>query len=158
MVKWLVVASLVWPVLLASAAVTRGSHAVPAFSAVVYIAASRICHQRPERSFHTAGLQWPVCARCSGLYLAAPIGALAALGALGRRARIRRPHTSPNLVLALAVASVPTAATLLLEWGHLVPISNAVRFLSALPLGAVIAYTVVRMAGGSSGSIEYTGR
>ena len=154
MVKWLAVASLMWPALLASAAVTRVSHAAPAFSAMVYIAASRICHQRPERSFHTAGVPWPVCGRCSGLYLAAPVGAFAALGALGRRTRHRRAHAGPKLVFALAAASVPTAATLLLEWWRVAPVSNGVRFLSALPLGSVIAYTVVRMAAGSSKPIE----
>ena len=154
MVKWLVVASLVWPAVLASAAATRVSHAAPAFSALVYVAASRICHQRPERSFHTAGVQWPVCGRCSGLYLAAPVGALAAVGALGRRNRARRARPAPKLVFALAVASTPTAATLVAEWLHLVPVSNAVRFLSALPLGAMIAYTVIRMARGSGGPIE----
>ena len=27
-----------------------------------------ICHQRPERSFHSAGVPLPVCARCTGLH------------------------------------------------------------------------------------------
>ncbi len=33
------------------------------------------CHQRPERSFFFRGRQFPVCARCTGVYL----GELAAL-------------------------------------------------------------------------------
>ena len=28
-----------------------------------------ICHRKPERSFHIKGYQFPVCARCTGLYL-----------------------------------------------------------------------------------------
>lgn len=28
-----------------------------------------ICHRKPERSFHIKGHQFPVCARCTGLYL-----------------------------------------------------------------------------------------
>ena len=35
---------------------------------------SRICHQRPERSFAIAGIQMPVCARCSGLYVSGALG------------------------------------------------------------------------------------
>lgn len=34
------------------------------------------CHQRPERSFFIKGYQFPVCARCTGVflgYLAAPV-------------------------------------------------------------------------------------
>lgn len=27
------------------------------------------CHQLPERSFHWKGRQFPVCARCTGVYL-----------------------------------------------------------------------------------------
>ena len=44
----------------------------------VYIAGALICHQRPERSFHVWGVQWPVCARCLGLYAGAAIGAVMA--------------------------------------------------------------------------------
>ena len=29
-----------------------------------------ICHRKPERSFHIKGYQFPVCARCTGFYLA----------------------------------------------------------------------------------------
>ncbi|MGL4589873.1 MAG: DUF2085 domain-containing protein [Mycoplasmatales bacterium] len=32
------------------------------------------CHQKPERSFHYHGYQYPVCARCTGLYLGYVIG------------------------------------------------------------------------------------
>lgn len=30
---------------------------------------SHICHQNPERSFFISGYQFPLCARCSGIYL-----------------------------------------------------------------------------------------
>ena len=33
-----------------------------------------ICHQIPERSFHIAGQQLPLCARCTGIYLGALAG------------------------------------------------------------------------------------
>ncbi len=35
-----------------------------------------VCHHDPERSFFYKGKQFPVCARCTGLYGAMPIGFL----------------------------------------------------------------------------------
>jgi len=29
---------------------------------------SHICHQIPERSFYVLGVQFPICARCTGIY------------------------------------------------------------------------------------------
>lgn len=30
----------------------------------------KICHQKPERSFHFDGKQFPLCVRCNGVYFA----------------------------------------------------------------------------------------
>ncbi len=38
------------------------------FAGAIYNAFHFVCHQRPERSFHIAGYQFAVCARCTGLY------------------------------------------------------------------------------------------
>jgi len=38
------------------------------FAGSIYKAFHFVCHQRPERSFHLAGYQFAVCARCTGLY------------------------------------------------------------------------------------------
>jgi uncharacterized membrane protein len=101
-----------------------------------------ICHQRPERSFFFHGQQLPVCARCTGLYagaaLAAPIALVAAVAMT--RSRARR---------LLLVAALPTAITWTLEFAHVMPFSNAARFLAALPLGfaaAWLVFTVMRSA------------
>lgn len=37
---------------------------------------SSVCHQLPSHSFHSGDLQFPICARCSGLYLGCFIGIL----------------------------------------------------------------------------------
>lgn len=34
----------------------------------------RVCHQKPERSFHFGGKQFPVCARCMGIYIGVIVG------------------------------------------------------------------------------------
>ena len=136
MARALVIASIVWPIWL-GADVWHRAHGSPNVGSLVLNAiASRICHQRPERSFHTADAKWPVCARCSGLYLAAPLGALVAV--TGRRVRrVRRVWR------ALALAASPTIATLALEWFGVVDPGNAWRAASALPLGAFVAFLVV---------------
>ncbi len=148
MVKLLVAASIAWPVLLGGALWDRAAHGLSGWTGVVYVAASRICHQRPERSFHTAGVQWPVCGRCAGLYLGAPLGALAGVS-LGRR----RPSRGLG---ALALASVPTIATVLLEWTGVAHVTSGLRAVAAIPLGALIAYVIVRVAAGPVRTMEYT--
>ena len=144
MAKLLVAASIIWPVLLTGGWWAR-AHDGPAWlAASTYLVAGRVCHQRPERSFHTAGVQWPVCGRCAGLYLAAPAGALAAL-ALWRRKPV------PSLIW-LAVAAVPTAATVGAEYLGLAPVSSVARAVAALPLGLALAFFLVSVASPQPGA------
>lgn len=117
-------------------ALSRPSLTLPA--TLVYDVSSRICHQRPERSFHLAGVQVPVCARCFGLYASSALGALIAWGS---RRRLRTTTSRP----ALALAALPTALTWSLEAAGLVAFSNASRAAAALPLGVVVGWVVVQM-------------
>ena len=145
MARLLVAASIVWPLALAGGWWAR-AHGGPAWLDVVtYVSAGRVCHQRPDRSFHTDGVQWPVCGRCAGLYAAAPFGALAALF-------IRRRRTVPSLTW-LAIAAVPTAITVVLEFSGLTAMSSLARFVAALSLGAAIAFFIVSVTqpGGAGG-------
>ena len=134
MSRALVAAALLWPALLTAAWSDRVQSGGHTWSAVVYGVASRVCHQRPERSFETAGAQWPVCGRCSGLYLAAPIGAVLGMIGWGR--------TRGSARVWLLAAALPTLVTLVLEWSG-ASVGNVVRAASALPLGAVIAAVLV---------------
>jgi uncharacterized membrane protein len=126
--------------MLGAAALDRSSASPTMFSTAIYVATSHICHQRAERSFTMRGVAWPVCGRCLGLYLSAPIGAAIAWSQRRRRARL-----SPRVLLA--VASVPTIVTLALEWTQVSALSNVIRAVSALPLGAAIAAVLVEAAG-----------
>jgi uncharacterized membrane protein len=105
-------------------------------SAYVYEAAGLICHQRSERSFHIGGVQLPVCARCTGLYVSGAVGAVAA--GIGWR---RRPQRTRAVLLA---AAVPSAVTVVLEFAGLSHPSNVMRALSALPLGGAAGWVFVR--------------
>ena len=121
-----------WIVGLAAATPERA----PAWRGLVYAVASTVCHQRPERSFFVDGRQFPVCARCAGLYIS---GALAALAAwCGTR---RPPRDSRKLLL---LAALPTILTIPVEWLGLSPLSNVARGTAALPLGAAAGWTFIR--------------
>ncbi|HSK11511.1 MAG TPA: DUF2085 domain-containing protein [Vicinamibacterales bacterium] len=106
-----------------------------------YLVGAAVCHQRPERTFHLAGAQLPVCARCTGLYLSTAIGILVGLGwlaAAGRRppaiGRARASGWRPWLL----AAALPTAASVGLEWAGLWPGSNGVRAAAAVPFGLAV--------------------
>lgn len=123
-------------ILAAPLALTHPSTVRPA--TFVYGASSRICHQRTGRSFALAGFQMPVCARCSGLYLAGAVGAL-----LAWTTRIRRPP--PHARALMMTAAVPTAVTFALEFLGILAFSNAARALAAVPLGIAAGWLFVRM-------------
>ena len=118
-------------------ALTSRDPRLVAAAAAVYSGAGLICHQRAERSFHLAGVQQPVCARCTGLYVSGAAGALVA--ALWRRPRVPRRARS-----LLALTAVPTALTVALEFVGLVHPSNIVRALCALPLGGAGAWVFIQ--------------
>jgi uncharacterized membrane protein len=119
----------------------RGSPALVA-AAIVYTAGGIVCHQRPERSFHTGDVQWPVCARCAGLYLAAGGAALFVMLGGDRTAAATLPRAGPPMLLLIAGA--PTAISWIAERLHIVAPSNAWRALLALPLGLVVPILLAR--------------
>jgi uncharacterized membrane protein len=106
-----------------------------------YVIGSAICHQRPERSFWIAGAPMPVCARCTGLYASAAFGSVLALTA-AHASRTSRLGSSRRVRLALGVAAVPTAITLVVEWLGLASPSPVVRAAAAVPIGAAMGWIV----------------
>ncbi len=107
-----------------------------AVSALTYAAASLICHQRPERSFHVDLFQLPVCARCLGIYAGAAAGCVAALV----------PASGPSRVWRLTlVAVLPTVVTVALEWLGVWSPGNLTRALAGVPAGFAVALVVTRV-------------
>lgn len=114
-------------------------------SAAIYLLGARICHQIGERSFHVAGAQLAVCARCTGLYAGAALGlvALAAHGGmpalLAPRVRLRRVSQRRAW---LAAGAAPLVISVVAEqsgvWGG----SNALRAATGLLCGAAVAFVV----------------
>ena len=125
----------------------------PRVSAAVYAGGSLICHQRPERSFHHNGAQYPVCARCLGLYLGAVAGVAiwAFVAGMGTVARPRARWFSVRVRALLGVIALPTIVSVgtgMLGWWDA---GNSLRFALALPLGAAIAAVVAAVAAGDLG-------
>jgi uncharacterized membrane protein len=134
-------ASVVWVTMILTAPLALSRARVPVLTLAVYQAGSLVCHQRPERSFHVAGIQLPVCARCFGLYLSGAVG----LTLASRRGRA----LSTNAVrLFLALAALPIAATVGLEWLGAIQTSNVQRLLTGLPLGFAAGVVIVRSLSG----------
>ncbi len=109
---------------------------------LLYAVGSLICHQIPDRSFHVQGSQLPVCARCAGLYGGGALGSIVAATAAGMLRRWRLPSTSWQWI-GTSLAALPTIATFVLEWVLGWRISNTTRAISAVPLGAAVAFVVV---------------
>lgn len=141
----LAIASLVWLMMIfaAPAAARRAAAGSPlAFAgSTIYLAGSIICHQQARRSFHLDGIQLPVCARCTGIYAAAPFGLLCAW-LFRRRAGSRRDaaHDPARWRTWLIAAALPTAITVLFEWvsGTMVP--GPVRAAAGVPIGFAVTW------------------
>jgi uncharacterized membrane protein len=129
----LTIGALLWVAALVAAAVLHGAGLFPA---IVYGIASLVCHQRPERSFALAAAQFPVCARCAGLYFSGAVGALLAWSSWRT--------TGSDARRLLLIAAAPTLATIPIEWLGLSPLSNAIRAAAAVPFGAATGWTFVR--------------
>ena len=115
-------------------------------AAVVFAIGGIICHQRPERSFFWGAHQFPVCARCTGLYVSALLGVIGwvAIKSAGHwRPRAIDPKTGRMVLIACAL---PTAISLasgsLGVWDG----SNITRALISLPLGATAGVIVAAVA------------
>jgi hypothetical protein len=121
-------------------------------TAAIYGLGAMVCHQLPARSFHLWSTQLPVCARCTGIYAGAAIAAVIALGALGRASggdrsadRRRQPARAIDGRWLFLGSALPSAATLAFEWVSGIAPSNSVRALAGLPLGAAVAWLVIRV-------------
>jgi uncharacterized membrane protein len=141
MSRWLAVgltaASVAWVAAIVLAPFGAGDASLA--SRLVYEAASLICHQRPERSFHLAGVAMPVCARCSALYVSGAAAALAAwAGTPGASMAARRARR------LFALAALPMLGSVAAEWLGLAASSSVARAVSAVPFGATAGWIFVR--------------
>jgi uncharacterized membrane protein len=135
----LALTALAWLALLIVTPLATGSIAT-----LMYAAGAVLCHQLPERSFHLAGFQLPVCARCLGIYAGA--AAAASIHVLGvfvtgsARWRLLRPAAARRVFL---VCALPTVVTVALEWAGAWSGTNVVRAIAGVALGVGGALVVM---------------
>lgn len=100
-----------------------------------------VCHQRPDRSLQWRGRPMPLCARCTGFYLAIPAGlAIALILGLFRGAS----HLAWLLLTSVAVA--PMAVDGLMQLAGVRSSTNGVRLATGLLAGVVIGADTVVIA------------
>jgi uncharacterized membrane protein len=102
-----------------------------------------LCHQLPERSFFGGGVQVPVCARDTGIYL----GILISLALISVLHRGSRPRRMPTLVGWIAIGLMIGAMGLdgVTEYGGLRPTTNELRLITGLLAGFAIGAVVAPM-------------
>ena len=115
-------------------------------NSIIFLVGSLICHQIPGRSFYWAGQQFPVCARCTGLYVSGALGVIGWI-AIKSVGRWRAITIDPRAALrVLAIAAIPTALSLAAGLLGLWDGSNVTRALLAIPLGAAAGAIVAAVA------------
>jgi uncharacterized membrane protein len=113
-------------------------------------AAYAVCHRISARSFTFAGRPLPLCARCSGTYLAAAAG-LIVLAALGKRRAARFPAPAILVVfgiflLAWAIDGFNSFLTLIPGLPYLYEPNNLLRLVTGALEGLAIAAVVLPLA------------
>jgi len=102
-----------------------------------------LCHQLPERSFFGGGVQVPVCARDTGIYLGVLLS-LAIISALHRGSRPRGlPTRSGWVAIALMVGAM--ALDGVTEYAGLRGTTNELRLITGLLCGFAIGALVTPM-------------
>lgn len=110
--------------------------------------AGLVCHGDDQRSFRGPAREVAVCARCTGLYAGAVVGAWMAWRGRPRRLRHAREDALAGMARRVLLwAAVPMAATVLLELAGIWDPGNAGRAAAALPLGAAVAWLAATVAG-----------
>lgn len=127
-------------------AVAHGSQVSALLAGLTYLIGSVLCHQRPERSFHLAGAQLPVCARCTGLYVGGAIGVVAWVMWRRHRSETTARVDAKSAMRLMLIAAAPTAFTVATAVVGIWDLSNAGRAALALPLGMVAGALLAAVA------------
>jgi uncharacterized membrane protein len=132
--------TLLWAAALPAAAFGASTGDAPwsGLAAAVYALGHAICHQRPERSFFWGEVAWPVCARCTGIYMGAAAGVL-----IGLMVRTAAEVPAARVRVWLVTAVVPASVSLAYEWGSGRMPSNATRSGTGAIVGLTTACLLV---------------
>jgi uncharacterized membrane protein len=108
----------------------------------LYAIGSVVCHQRPERSFFWDGVQLPVCARCTGLYVGGAVALFAWWAARFTGHMPGRLLTPPRARRVIVLTAIPTAVSWTAGALGIWDGGNVTRACLALPLGLAVGVIV----------------
>jgi len=100
-----------------------------------------LCHQFPERSYHFAGIQWAVCARCSGIY----VGIIFSLVSLLFAYRVKNGHGQRHGFMAWPYWLFLGAGIAFMGWDgvtsylNMRETTNLLRWITGIGMGASLA-------------------
>jgi len=102
-----------------------------------------LCHQLPERSFFGGGIQVPVCARDTGIY----IGFVVSLALIGLLHRPNRPKEFPGIAGFVAIILMITVMGIdgVSSYGGFRTTTNDLRLITGILAGFAMAAIVVPM-------------
>lgn len=137
-IVWTITAAIALAIagLIVAAPLAKAS-AHPAVASLIYASFGYVCHQIPERSFHLAGYQFAVCARCMGLYAGFALATLTY-----PLVRSLRSTQAPRRIW-LILSAVPLAVDFALGYFAIWPNTHWSRFATGALLGAVAVFYIV---------------
>ena len=103
----------------------------------IFALGSGLCHQLPERSFFFNGIQLPLCARCTGIYIGF-VCAFTLLAIVYWRAP-RRGGLSRFFYVSIALLGVPLVFDGLSSYLGFRGTTNTIRLLSGAAFGTLLA-------------------
>ena len=102
-----------------------------------------LCHQLPERSFSVLGVQYPVCARCTGIYVGFLFALATLLWVYRRRHPTGRPATAAYVVGLISVAAMAWDGVS--SYASLRETSNLLRLVTGVGFGGSLALVTYAM-------------
>lgn len=95
---------------------------------------SLICHRKPERSFHVRDHQFPVCARCTGIYISVMLYFIYAF--------FNYINYSQELIILAAILMIPAGIDGLTQSFEYRESNNTLRLITGLCMGLGLAILV----------------
>jgi len=108
-----------------------------------------MCHQLPERSLFLFGVQYPICARCIGIYLGSSVGGLLAFFYGRPKFMSKKMLLTVFIISFMPMAIDGVTQTLLYQRES----SNMLRFATGLLFGFGVLYTVTSIIFKKSGTL-----
>ncbi|MDD5111737.1 MAG: DUF2085 domain-containing protein [Candidatus Altiarchaeota archaeon] len=120
--------------------ITSENSFIRGLGAVAYNSVSlfKMCHQLPERSLFIGGVQFPICARCLGIYIGGSIGAIAAF--IAGRPKFLSGKVLLVLFVALTAPMAIDGVTQTLLYAR--ESSNGLRLVTGLLFGFGLLYPI----------------